>query len=174
MQQQPADYARRLLSAQPRLRAYVRSLVFNPSEVDDIMQDVATFGWEKFASFDPQRPFDAWLLGIARNLVLQHFEKQKRRAVHLSDTTLQQLEAVAFEASSKTNDLEQALETCLTKLEPGDYRMVQLRYAQDANNRTVAQQLDLSESKVSRALNRIYAQLLLCIKQQDRSLVVQP
>lgn len=74
----PADYARRLLASQPRLRAYVRSMVFNPGDVDDLLQDVATIGWEKFGTFEPERPFDAWLLGIARNRVLQYFQAQKK------------------------------------------------------------------------------------------------
>lgn len=164
----PADYARRLLASQPRLRAYVRSMVFNPGDVDDLLQDVATIGWEKFGTYDTQRPFDAWLLGIARNRVLQYFQAQKKRPNALSDETLQQLESVAYRASGKTNDLQDALETCLGKLARNDHDLVTLRYETDATNRSVANRLDMSESKISRALNRIYAQLLLCIRAQDR------
>jgi len=168
--QDPADYARRLLATQPRLRAYVRSMVFNSGDVDDILQDVATIGWQRFATYDAARPFDAWLLGVARNLVFQYFDKQKNRSVLLSDEALQQLDAVAFDASGKANQLQDALETCLGKLAKDDYELVSLRYEGDTNNRVIAKQLKVSESKISRTLNRIYAQLLLCIKQQERGL----
>ncbi|MEM8550603.1 MAG: sigma-70 family RNA polymerase sigma factor [Verrucomicrobiota bacterium] len=166
--QNPADYARRLLASQPRLRAYVRSMVFNAGDVDDLLQDVATIGWERFADYDRGRPFDSWLLGVARNLVLQYFEKQKKRPNALSEETLQQLESVAFSASGHASELQDALENCLTKLARPDYDLVSQRYESGATNRSVARELQLSESKVSRALNRIYAQLLLCIKANGR------
>ncbi|MBX2850364.1 MAG: sigma-70 family RNA polymerase sigma factor [Phycisphaeraceae bacterium] len=164
----PADYARRLLASQPRLRAYVRSMVFNPGDVDDLLQDVATIGWERFASYDRDRPFDAWLLGVARNRVLQYFEAQKKRPNALSPETLTQLEGVAFDASEQADGLQEALEACLGKLARPDYDLVSQRYESGATNRSVAKQLAVSESKISRSLNRIYAQLLLCIKIQDR------
>ena len=164
----PADYARRLLASQPRLRAYVRSMVYNPGDVDDILQDVATIGWERFADYDKDRPFDSWLLGVARNRVLQYFESQKKRPNCLSTETLAQLESVAFRDSAHAGDLQEALENCLGKLERDDYDLVSLRYESDATNRSVANKLDVSESKISRGLNRIYAQLLLCIKAQGR------
>jgi RNA polymerase sigma-70 factor (ECF subfamily) len=164
----PADYARRLLASQPRLRAYVRSMVFNPGDVDDLLQDVATIGWEKFADYDRDRPFDAWLLGVARFRVLQYFDAQKNRPNRLSEETLKQLESVAFTASENANDLQDALEQCLSKLAGSDRDLVSKRYESGATNRSVAKQLAISESKMSRALNRIYAQLLLCIKQQER------
>ena len=166
--QNPADYARRLLASQPRLRAYVRSMVFNPGDVDDLLQDVATIGWEKFAEYDRDRTFDSWLLGVARYRVLQYFETQKKRPNALSEQTLKELESVAFNASENANELQEALERCLTKLAKDDYDLVSKRYESGATNRSVAKKLDLSESKISRSLNRIYAQLLLCIKAQGR------
>lgn len=164
----PADYARRLLASQPRLRAYVRSMVFNSGDVDDLLQDVATIGWEKFATYDADRPFDAWLLGVARNRVLQYFETQKKRPAALSEETLHQLEGIAFNASEQADELQDALEICLAKLARPDHDLVSQRYETGATNRSVAKKLDISESKISRSLNRIYAQLLLCIKSQDR------
>lgn len=165
----PADYARRLLASQPRLRAYVRSMVFNAGDVDDLLQDIATIGWEKFATYDRDRPFDAWLLGVARHRVLQYFETQKKRPGVLSPETLQQLEGVAFNASEQASELQEALELCLSKLDRPDYDLVTKRYETGASNRSVAKSLELSESTISRSLNRIYAQLLLCIKSHERA-----
>jgi len=156
------------MAAQPRLRAYVRSLVFNHGDVDDIIQDVAIIGWEKFEQYDASRPFDAWLLGIARNLVYRYYETQKNKAMQLSETAIEKLEAIAFDTAGKADSLRDALDSCLQKLGRDDYEVVKLRYTAGANNRTVAERLDYSESKVSRLLNRVYAQLLLCIKQHVR------
>lgn len=169
----PADYARRLLASQPRLRAYVRSMVFNAGDVDDILQDVATIGWERFADYDRDRPFDSWLLGVARNRALQYFESQRKRPNALSDETLKQLEGVAFNASEQAGELQEALDGCLGKLSRDDHELVSLRYETGQNNRSVAKKLDVSESKISRSLNRIYARLLLCIKAQGRGMGVR-
>ncbi|MEM6260219.1 MAG: sigma-70 family RNA polymerase sigma factor [Planctomycetota bacterium] len=164
----PAEYARRLIATQPRLRAYIRSLVYNPGDVDDLMQDVATIGWERFEGYDRDRPFDAWLLGVARNRVLQYFENQKKRPNRLSDETLSQLESIAFTVSEQADELQESLESCLGKLANGDRDLVTRRYEAGATNRSIARGMEVSESTISRALNRIYAQLLLCIKQRQR------
>ena len=172
----PADYARRLLASQPRLRAYVRSMVFNAGDVDDLLQDVATIGWERFADYDRDRPFDSWLLGVARNRVLQYFEAQKKRPNALSTETLQQLEAVAFNASQQADDLQDAeadpLLLCIALSERENlwisarrvlseevYAAMWLRYVEDMSINDVAAVMDRTVSWTKVNLLRARKQL---------------
>lgn len=169
-EQQTSDFVGRMMAVQPRMRAYVRMMIYNPSDVNDILQDVATVGWQKYVQYDRARPFEAWVMGIVRNCVLEYMREQGKRACPLSNEAIELLESEAVDASSSASQLEDALENCLGKLAADDHLLVRTRYEPAQTNRSVAKRLGISESKVSRALNRIYAQLLLCIKQQDRTL----
>ncbi len=86
-----SEFVARLMGLQPRLRAYVRALVFDADRVDDIVQNIAMGAWEKFDSYDPDRPFDAWVFGIARNRVLEHLRKCRRDRHWFTDELATQL-----------------------------------------------------------------------------------
>lgn len=158
-----------LMAAQPRLRAYLRMLIYNPSDLNDVMQEVAAIGWKKYSQFDTARSFEAWLLGIARNCVFDYIRDQNKRASPLTTEVMELLESEAEDASASAPELLDALDACLGKLATDDYRLVRARFEKEQTNRGVAKLLNLGESTVSRSLNRIYAQLLLCIKRQERS-----
>lgn len=165
---QTEAYMGQLMAAQPRLRTYLRMLIYNPTDVNDLMQEVATIGWKKFNSFDKSRSFDAWLLGIARICVFEYIRDQQKRASPLTDEVIELLEAEAEDASASAPLLLDALDACLGKLATDDYRLVRARFEKAQTKRGVSKLLNLGESTVSRSLNRIYAQLLLCIKRQER------
>lgn len=173
-EQQTSDFVGRMMAVQPRMRAYVRMMIYNASDVNDILQDVAAVGWQKYEQYDPGRPFEAWVMGIVRNCVLEYMREQGRLASPLSNEAIELIESTAIEASSSASGMEDALETCLGKLSADDHLLVRARYEASETNRSVAKRLGKSEPTVSRALNRIYAQLLLCIKQQQRGLGARP
>jgi len=50
---------------QQALRAFLRRLIGNPADADDIAQETFVFAWEHIARFDPARDFRPWLFGIA-------------------------------------------------------------------------------------------------------------
>lgn len=59
---------------------------------------------------------------------------------------------------------QDALAQCLVKLPEADQELIRQRYRGNATNRDVARDSGRSESAISRALNRIYLTLLLCIE----------
>jgi RNA polymerase sigma factor (sigma-70 family) len=61
-----ADAFSRLVAAhQGALRAFVRRLIRNAADADDIAQETFVLAWEQIARFDPARVFRPWLFGIA-------------------------------------------------------------------------------------------------------------
>lgn len=173
-EQQTSDFVGRMMTVQPRMRAYVRMMIYNPSDVNDILQEVAVVGWQKYGQYDTARSFEAWVMGIVRNCVLEYMREQGRLANPLSNEAIELLESTAIEASSSASRMEDALEVCMGKLSAEDHLLVRARYETAETNRSVAKRLGKSEPTISRALNRIYAQLLLCIKQQQRGLGARP
>lgn len=170
---QTSEFVSRIVAVQPRLRAYIRMMIFNPSDVGDILQETVAAGWESYSTYDQDRPFDAWMMGIARNRILEYQRDQKRRAHPLSAEVLELIESEAGDLEDAATLIEDALESCLGKLNAEDYQLVSTRYEKSQSNREAAEHLGMSESTVSRALSRIYARLLICIKQHQRELGVQ-
>lgn len=77
--------AKYFATSQPQLRAFIRSLIFNPSDVDDVLQDVAVVAIEKAERFDPEQgDAGAWVMGIARNRVMKYLDKSKRQKLRFS------------------------------------------------------------------------------------------
>lgn len=165
---QTSEFVSRIVAVQPRLRAYIRMMIYNPSDVGDILQESVAAGWEHYDTYDPARPFDAWMMGIARNRILEYQRDQKKHAHPLNQDVLDLIESEADDLDETAAQIEDALESCLNKLNTEDYQLVSARYERAQSNREVARLLEISESKVSRALSRIYARLLICIKQQQR------
>src|SRR5262245_24504855 len=62
-------YAQLLTEITPRLRRVIRRQrrFFNPSDVEDLVQDILLSLHAVRATYDPERPFMPWLLSIARN-----------------------------------------------------------------------------------------------------------
>lgn len=170
---QASEFLNRIVAVQPRLRAYIRMMVFNPSDVGDILQEAVAAGWEHYGEYDAARSFDAWLMGIARNRIYEYQRDQKRRAHPLSQEVLELIESETDDLDETTSQIEDALESCLGKLSAEDYQLVRTRYERSESNREASRLLGISESTVSRALNRIYARLLICIKQHQRGPEVQ-
>ena len=159
-------FARLLMKHQPRVYAYVRSMVFIATDADDILQDVAMTAWQKFETYDPDRPFDLWLFGIARNRVRTYFRSKKNDRLQFSEATLDLIDHDAVDPARQVDSSQAALESCIGKLPDRDHDLIRQRYAKGATNRSVAKQLGWTDSKISRNLSRVYAVLMLCIRQQ--------
>ena len=91
----------------------------------------------------------------------------------MSAEVLELIESEAGDLDETATLIEEALESCLSKLNAEDYQLVQTRYERADSNRQASKLLGLSESTLSRALSRIYARLLICIKQHQREMGVQ-
>lgn len=158
------QFMRHFLSCQPRIYAFIRSLVFTRADADDIFQETALVLWEKFDQFEPGTHFDRWAYRIAHLQVLYHRQKKARDRLQFGDALLEQLAVEVELEGERLESTREALSGCLEDLPPGDRELVQRRYRQDCTNRELARATGRSESAISRALSRIYLTLMLCIE----------
>lgn len=79
-----AAYARLLGEVAFLLRHFVRrrSPFLQPSDVEDIVQEILISLHVARATYDPVRPFLPWLLGIARNRMADAARRHARRSTH--------------------------------------------------------------------------------------------
>ena len=156
------------LEHQPRIHGYIRSLLFQKADADDVMQETSSVLWRKFDEFERGTHFDRWAIRVAFHQVRKFRQKKARESNKLifSDETLELLHEAAPEVIDDTEEAAAALEQCLRKLPQKERKLITLRFAQGATNRAVAKQIGKSESVVSRSLTKVYEALMRCISLQ--------
>ncbi|MEN3001664.1 MAG: sigma-70 family RNA polymerase sigma factor [Armatimonadota bacterium] len=62
-----------------RIYNYVRRMVGNPQDAEDITQEVFLRAYQGLSQFDGRASFSTWLFRIATNLCIDHKRRQSRR-----------------------------------------------------------------------------------------------
>lgn len=73
----PTAFRQQLLATIPRLRRYARSLVFDPSAADDLVQTALERALAHWHQFDQRRDILVWVLSIAHNA---HMDERRRHS----------------------------------------------------------------------------------------------
>src|SRR5215831_5134132 len=162
-------FLRRYTAGQQSLFAYIRSKGLNLADSEDVLQDVSVALWESFASYDSSRPFLAWALGVARNVVHKHQRYQQvRRTSPVDAAVLDQLsQQVAATLQSLDEDLleeKKRMEECIRALPEKARALLRLRYHDRMDLRAVAGRVGQSYAATNMLLSRIRARLLDCVE----------
>lgn len=156
-----------LTSHQQRLTFFIRSLVANRADADEVLQEVNLFVWRHATEFQLGTDFAAWSFRIAHFKVGTYWKRQARDRARLSDSVVDELAQQAIDLSSTSSQRQDALDLCLKKLTDEDRKLVLLRYEPQATTETVAKCTNRSVKAIYKALNRIRTRLLECV---DRTL----
>ena len=74
----PIAFRQQLLGAIPRLRRYARSLVFDPSAADDLVQTALERALAHWHQFDQRRDILVWTVSIAHNAYMDDRRRHAR------------------------------------------------------------------------------------------------
>ncbi len=159
------DFGRLFVQHHQRVYGYVRALVMNRHDAEEILQDTFSILWRKFDEFEPGTNFLAWALSVARFRV-REFQRRQRSVLPLDDTLLEALAADTVALSSGMLDLREALAHCLAKLKPHDLELFRKRYAGETSVLELADGMGRPASTIYSALTRIRRQLLACVSQR--------
>lgn len=167
--QNPERFAVEWTKAQPAVAGYIALLVPDFHQTEEILQQVALTMVRKFDQYDPQRPFMAWAIGIARLEVLKH-RRGHATEMHLFNDDLVQELAVVYEEMTGELDLRhRALIECIRGLDDHAQQVVRLRYVEDLKPRRIAERLELPAGNVRVLLHRIRGGLQKCIEQRMKA-----
>ncbi len=150
---------------QPRLRAFVRCLLVNSSDVDDVLQEVNSVLWEKANGFQPGTDFWAWASQIARFKVLNQIRKSGSDRLVFDAEILERMALVAEQRLSQLDQRRDALEHCLNKLPPAQRQLIDLRYVDGQAIERIAGSIGRPVGSIRQTLFRIRSALLNCIEQ---------
>lgn len=138
--------------------SYVLSIVRNPQDAEEVMQETFLKVWTQSASYHSQGKPLAWMFTIARNLCYMKFRDQK----HQADIGLDDLEE--REPGDICLELEQAadkmvLEAALNLLKEEERQIVLLHTSAGLKHREIAAGLQIPLSTVLSKYNRAMKKL---------------
>jgi RNA polymerase sigma-70 factor (ECF subfamily) len=173
IQQAAAEFIRQ----RHHLGAFVYGLVRDAHLAEDVLQEVwvrlvAAVG--KGTTLENQA---AWCRAVARNLVLQHWERQRSAKVvadsALLETFLDRVEEAFAEVDNAPEEWaarQKALDDCVAALSERSRRLLTLKYEARAPMEEIARVLGQSVQAVTKALYRLRRALLECVERKLREL----
>ena len=76
-------FMRLFVEHQPRVYGYIRSLLFQKADADDVMQETAALLWKKFDEYEAGTHFDRWAMRVAFHQTRYFRQKKAREANRL-------------------------------------------------------------------------------------------
>jgi len=156
---------------QRAIYGYIMTLVGEPHDADDVLQEVNMVLWRKASEFDHDRPFLPWACTVAYYEVLAHRKRRQReRHVFLDDALLKEVVAEAQQAAEQFDARLDALRACLQKLPAKSRALLAQRYGiQRANIAADEHGDERSVGAIYTALHRIRRSLLDCIQRRTEA-----
>ena len=128
------------------LRGFFRRRGVAPSECEDRAQECFEVLWRRRSDVDPARP-QAYLFGIARNVLSAHWRRQMREAA-LSDvrTFPESVAAMGADEGMELAERLQRLNGLLASLPQRQREVLELVYGRDLSIAETARRLGLSDA----------------------------
>ena len=150
------------------LTAYLRSLVWSPSSVDDIFQEAMLIAWRRLPDYDKTLPFGPWLRGIAQKLVLEQRRKDRAAATTVDPQVLAELDLRFDSLGRGTSDQfrgrAERLLGCLARLPAHMHDAVNMVYIRGMLMAAAANALDSTEEAVKKRIQRARQLLAECLR----------
>jgi RNA polymerase sigma-70 factor, ECF subfamily len=164
-------FIRLFAPVQNQLLMYIRSLLPNFSEADDLLQEVAATAWNKFGDFDESKgEFKSWLFGMARNKVM-HSKRRFARTQNLLNEVQMQISEDYFKHMSNTasDERQDALHSCINELSLDQQVLLKKRYNEKLKSYELAELFKRTAEQVRIQLYRLRKVLKTCINEKVQS-----
>lgn len=161
-----ARFLRLYTGIQNKLFAFILAVVHNRNDAEELFQETSVILWERFDTYQEEKPFSAWALGIARNKVLEYLRANKRSRKLFSDSVYEQIIRVS---EGGTDDIPQrvsALKSCLKSLKDADQKLISFRFHENIPVKLLSQHTGRSADSLYKSLSRILHSLKLCIERK--------
>lgn len=159
-----ADFLSRVSRAQRSLYAFILTLVRQPADAEDVLQETNLVLWQKAVEFDATRDFLPWALRIAQLQAMAHLKRQKRTPLTFDEPLLNVLAQEAIVEAEELDLRRHALAGCLEKLPDRQRELVARRYEPGGSVNELARRLGKTPKAISETLRRIRRALLECIE----------
>jgi RNA polymerase sigma-70 factor, ECF subfamily len=166
----PRNSAASWMQILPTVSAYVRSMILNYHDSEDIIQNIAVIFAEKFDRLDPSRDVVPWVLRIARYEVVNYFRAQGRQQRLFDEKVLQRIEGAYQSVYDEADGIKTALHECIESLNDRPRHVLKLRYFRIMAIDDISRRLGLSSNAVYIILCRVREALANCVQKKTNVL----
>lgn len=155
-----------LNAAHGRLLGFLRVMLGNSADAEDVLQRASMTIWRKFGEFDPNRDFFAWASSFAFYEAKNFQRVASRSRLHFDDELLQQL------AEERVTDLDHrearlaAMDRCIEELDDAGRELVREFYLNNTEVATLAERLGRAPQTLYNKLNTLRRLLGDCMKRR--------
>jgi RNA polymerase sigma-70 factor (ECF subfamily) len=167
---QTAEFVKLLTSHQRQLYVYIRTLLPQAADADEVLQETNVVLWSKVSEFAPDTSFVAWARKVAYFQVLAFRKRSARGRLTFSSELVATIAEETAGDAARLDQRRAALDGCLQKLPQRDRELVARRFTAGATANQLAEEMHLPLRNVYRALERVRLALLTCIR---RTIVAQ-
>lgn len=165
--QRAGEFVRLFVRHERRLYAYLLTVLGNPADAEDVLQQTSIVLWKKFEEFTDgdfaDGDFTAWGIKTAYFTAKNHLRKQRRSHVLFSQQMVEAVAEHAAASNAEVNEVHEKLGDCLEKLPPRDRELIERRYELEASVQAIARHFGCSIHQIYRALSRIHESLFDCV-----------
>ena len=152
--------------AQPKVAGFVGAFIHNFSDAQDIVQEVAKAAVEAIDSYDLDKPFTPWILGVARFKVIDHLRKHGKDRHIFDNDAINRVAGAYAKRNDELDDMKSALADCMQSLSKRERQALDLRYVDDAKPAEIAKQMRVNAVTARVLLHRIRQALADCVKRK--------
>jgi RNA polymerase sigma-70 factor (ECF subfamily) len=156
-----ADFLRLYAQHEAALHVFVRAMLSNRQEADEVMQQVVVVLWSKF---DQAQDFKKWAFGVARLEVLRFLQARKRDRHVFDEALMHRLADRAALHAPEVASRREALDGCLEKLPAAQRELVLTAYTKGTRMDELATHRGQTPMALYKLLQRIRQALLDCVE----------
>jgi RNA polymerase sigma-70 factor, ECF subfamily len=166
-QEQMLLLSRLWTEAQPVVAAMVAGSVIDFQHGEDLVSQVAETIVLKFDQYDRTRPFTPWALGIAKNIVLRHYERRAGdRLVFFDEGALTSMAIAHEQIAGEAGERLVAIRQCLAEIRGKTRRVMEMRYIDGLKPAAIGQALEMTSNAVWVMLHRGREAVSMCVKKR--------
>jgi RNA polymerase sigma-70 factor (ECF subfamily) len=161
-------FLRLFVQAERELLRAIMSLVPNPVDARDVLQEATVALWAKRAEYDPTRPFALWACGFVLNQARMFLRSEARRRARLGAVAEDLLVARREEFASELDARRDHLRACLDALPTAQRELVRGYYFEELSVNDLAMRVDGTADAIYKTLQRARAALMQCVERKLR------
>jgi RNA polymerase sigma-70 factor (ECF subfamily) len=157
-------FVRKFAHHEADLRRFVRSLLPNWTDADEVVQQTAIIIWRKFDQYDPSTHFMKWACVIARFEALAYRRKMARDRLVFREELLELMADEGVEEIDQRQAEHDALASCLEALTEKQRQLITLAYTQGVKVKELAEEAGSTAEAFYMRLTRLRRQLMKCVE----------
>ena len=159
------EFAALFVKSQRQIYGYILTIVPNPNDADEILQETSLILWEKPRPYSTQQDFTCWACGVARNVIRNWRAKRDRDRHVFSEAMIEALADVREERSGWLERCSTALIPCIGRLSDSQQQILTQFYRGNVSAAEIAKQFDTSENSIHQRMHRNRRRLANCVQE---------